>query len=444
VLTHLPRRPFSLDPLIAEAKRRMRRRRALLAVAAVVVLGGGAAGATLAFGGGSGVVPGASAASYPGPAVRLASCSNVLNGAGCRSPDRKWSILMSTNGLNCHVSLRHAGTQTFKRAYDSTRGFCDRAVWVEPHLLLFGQGAHRVLSLDAATGKVRPIANFLGFAVSPNEHWIAGEMRPKGAPPLVAAVSLADHQCRVVTQAHGKSENVVVAPGGATGGLSAPSTSPFRQGVAWRRAPSRHGRLSVAVGPGVGFTRDSKGLIVAVNRWSDRTSAYHRKLVQIPLSPARRPCPAAVTARMPEASAFGKWPSYSPRHQTGFPLTLHVHHTGNRVSSIEVTVTTAYHDSALRVLVLRGSPLGNSGPAPNHPAVFQERVRMTNLPGHGDVPAGLPLATWTGTLSPTAWKGGCENKRYEVYAEIRPLNPKPHLYTPQYEDLGSPWFRCQA
>jgi hypothetical protein len=289
------------------------------------------------------------------------------------------------------------------------------------------------------------VANFLAFAVSANDRWIAGEMRPKGAPPLVAAVSRVSHECRVVAQAHGSNGDVVVAPGGAAGMLSAPGFSPFKQGVDWRREPNRHGRLSVAVGPGVGFTRDSKKLIVAVNRWSNKTGAYHRKLVQFPLSGHHAPCPAVVTARSVPAGALGKWPYYHPRHPTGLPLTLHFRRSGSRVSSIKVSVTTPYRASVLRLLVLRGSPLGDAGPARNHPAVFQERVRMTNLPGHGDLPAGLPLATWTGTLSPAAWKGGCENKRYEVYAEIRPAKlPPKHVSTPQFENLGSPWFRCQA
>ena len=43
-----PRFPFSLDPLVAEAKRRMRRRRLLVALLAVLV-GGGAAGADVAL-----------------------------------------------------------------------------------------------------------------------------------------------------------------------------------------------------------------------------------------------------------------------------------------------------------------------------------------------------------------------------------------------------------
>jgi hypothetical protein len=46
MVDHLSRVPFSLDPLIAEAKRRMKRRR-LLVVASLVVVAAGGTGATL-------------------------------------------------------------------------------------------------------------------------------------------------------------------------------------------------------------------------------------------------------------------------------------------------------------------------------------------------------------------------------------------------------------
>ena len=47
---NVPRLPFSLDPLIAEAKRRTRRRRVMLVAAVIVVAVGGAAGWLLASG----------------------------------------------------------------------------------------------------------------------------------------------------------------------------------------------------------------------------------------------------------------------------------------------------------------------------------------------------------------------------------------------------------
>jgi hypothetical protein len=68
---HIYRLPFSLDPLMAEAKRRMRKRRVLLAILAVLIIGG-AAGAAVALTSSSGfhtaaVCTGASAYVYEVP-----------------------------------------------------------------------------------------------------------------------------------------------------------------------------------------------------------------------------------------------------------------------------------------------------------------------------------------------------------------------------------------
>jgi hypothetical protein len=46
---HVPRLPFSLDPLVAEAKRRARQRRVLVIAVVVVVVIGAVAGTTLAL-----------------------------------------------------------------------------------------------------------------------------------------------------------------------------------------------------------------------------------------------------------------------------------------------------------------------------------------------------------------------------------------------------------
>jgi hypothetical protein len=55
----LPRLPFAVDPLMAEAKRRARQRRLLVAAVAVLLVGGGAAGTMAALRSGSGVTPAA-------------------------------------------------------------------------------------------------------------------------------------------------------------------------------------------------------------------------------------------------------------------------------------------------------------------------------------------------------------------------------------------------
>lgn len=390
MIARVPRLPFNLHPLMAEARRRARQRRLLMAVA-VVALAGGAAGAAVAISGQSRSASQGSAP--PGPAVAL---------AGCR---------------NCG----------------------EEAVWLNPHLLLFEQGnpyhGNGVMSVDHPSGKEKLVARFLSFVVSPNERWLAGELRPKGALPLVAVISLRDHSCRVVARASGPNENLVVAGIQFLGGANFP---PGGSGIQWRRS----GRVSVAVGPGVGFTRDSRGLIVAVDRWSNQTGAYHRRLVQYPLSSLRTRCPTVVTARSAGAMGLGPWPYPKFRRSAGDPLTVNLSRHGHQISSITVTANSTTRDATMRLLVLRGSPYGKPGRAPNHPAVFTERVQMNNLPSPGDVPPGsFPRATWTGTLSPSDWRGGCQKKLYEVFLQIGPAHTSPSA---EGERLGSPWFHCKS
>src|ERR1700752_678871 len=94
------RLPFSLDPLIAEAKRRMRRRR-LLAAADALLLVGGAFGAAFTLGRPSSP-QGSALGSFPAHgqpplsnlATRMALCGNRDD--TCPSPDGKWSIVFVT------------------------------------------------------------------------------------------------------------------------------------------------------------------------------------------------------------------------------------------------------------------------------------------------------------------------------------------------------------
>ena len=107
-----------------------------------------------------------------------------------------------------------------------------------------------------------------------------------------------------------------------------------------------------------------------------------------------------------------------------------------------MTANWTTRDAILRLFVLRGTPYGEPGPAANHPAVFTERVPMTNLPSPGDVPPGsFRLATWTGALSPSDWRGGCQKKLYEIFLQISAAHPSPIA---QGERLGSSWFHCNS
>jgi hypothetical protein len=47
--------------------------------------------------------------------------------------------------------------------------------------------------------------------------------------------------------------------------------------------------------------------------------------------------------------------------------------------------------------------------------VFEERVPMTNT---GSTVPNTPVATWSGTLSPTDWTGGCQDAQYMINTAV--------------------------
>lgn len=76
---HVPRLPFSLDPLIREAKRRARQRRLLVAVVALLLLGGGAAGTGLVLRSANALTP--ASKGIDTAAIEKSWRSNLLRGA---------------------------------------------------------------------------------------------------------------------------------------------------------------------------------------------------------------------------------------------------------------------------------------------------------------------------------------------------------------------------
>lgn len=94
--THLPRLPFSVDPLMAEAKRRARQRRLLIALVAMVLLGGGAAGTMFALRAGSGLTPASKGIDVT--AIEKSWYANLRDGAranpGERFPSPSKTVLL--------------------------------------------------------------------------------------------------------------------------------------------------------------------------------------------------------------------------------------------------------------------------------------------------------------------------------------------------------------
>ena len=327
------RLPFSLDPLMKEAKRRMRRRRVLVA-AVVLLLAGGAAGATLAL-------RGSSPESSPGPtpaqarmsplsnlAARRTFCGNTRS--GCQSPDGKWSIVYvnrspgpvsySYSGgkvsgykpprVGCTLNVTDLATGQHEGLHVREPA-CDHGIWLgntyyfqDPALGSPG----RLLGVDLPNRHVKVLAHFGSDVVSPDGRWIAGEAElPHGGPWLVAVVSTASHACRVVLQRNGLPPGLTGAPPQSVAvdrspWDEAPIFPPrgYKDPVVWSDAEQDGAKIQVVNGPGTGFTRDSRSIIVAT--WQYRTHPLkkmgptHKRLLEFDLSSLHTPCPASVAA----------------------------------------------------------------------------------------------------------------------------------------------------
>jgi len=115
---------------------------------------------------------------------------------------------------------------------------------------------------------------------------------------------------------------------------------------------------------------------------------------------------------------------------------------GQTLSAIAVTLNAPFRDAKAHLRVMRGNPFGGDTDAPtlDRHVVFQKHVGMKNIasPEEGS-PHAVALSTWSGTLVPSGWDGGCEKALYQVYTAMRPVILPPHAVG---IDVGSSWFSC--
>jgi hypothetical protein len=322
-----PRLPFSLDPLIAEAKRRMRRRR-LLVAAVVLLLAGGALGAALTLGR---PAPHQASAFSSSPAktqlsplsnlaTRMAFCGNRYS--TCHSPDGTWSIVYVnrsagpvsynyTNGqvsgfdpprVGCTLMVTQLAKGRREQIHLKVPG-CDHGVWIGHTYVVQDPLYGRLLSVDLPSRQVRVLAHFGSDVVSPNGHWIAGEAElHHGERYLVAVLSLPSRTCRVVAEGrrglHFYGQDVAVdrSPWEYDRQLG------FTDPVVWRTVEQGSKRIRVVTGPGTGFTRNSRSVIVGEWQYARRgrlhlPTAIHKRLVEFNLSSLHTPCPASILPR---------------------------------------------------------------------------------------------------------------------------------------------------
>lgn len=127
------------------------------------------------------------------------------------------------------------------------------------------------------------------------------------------------------------------------------------------------------------------------------------------------------------------------------PMTLNITREGQTITSIGVTVNAPTRDATMLLQVITGSPYGHIVSPATRKIVFQEREPMTNIASPATGPAGTAaLSTWSGTLSPSDWTGGCQHALYEVYATAVPSGASFDNPPSGSQSVGSEWFRCSS
>jgi hypothetical protein len=127
------------------------------------------------------------------------------------------------------------------------------------------------------------------------------------------------------------------------------------------------------------------------------------------------------------------------------PLELQFKHNGGRLTSIDATVNAATLGGTVLIQVVQGQIDGPESAAQGK-IVFQDRFPMTDLSSPVSGPPGLELlSTWSGTLSPSDWTGGCGSGPYEITVQVTPeVNPTTPTYPHSGEAILSGSFSCSS
>jgi hypothetical protein len=126
------------------------------------------------------------------------------------------------------------------------------------------------------------------------------------------------------------------------------------------------------------------------------------------------------------------------------PIALNFTRGDQGITSIAVTINAATLGGTAELQVVRGAAAEyvEPGNLAGAQLVFHERVPMTNIASPASGPTGTQaLSTWSGTLSPSSWDGGCDNEQYAITVWVHPANPTPEARG-EWAESGS--FVCSS
>jgi hypothetical protein len=141
--------------------------------------------------------------------------------------------------------------------------------------------------------------------------------------------------------------------------------------------------------------------------------------------------------------------SQSPRVPPAYePLQLTFTRSGQTITAIAVTANDPTPDAVLQLQVRHSDASVLEAMNGNSDVVFQEQVPMSDIASPASGPSGtVALSTWSGTLSPSDWDGGCQgaNAIYSVRAVIVPAGDSfGGQVDGRRDETDSRWFSCSS
>jgi hypothetical protein len=126
------------------------------------------------------------------------------------------------------------------------------------------------------------------------------------------------------------------------------------------------------------------------------------------------------------------------------PISLTFTRDAGTITAIAVTVNSSLADALMQLQVRRSEasqlPVANNA---DSQVVFQEQVPLSGVSAPPSGPAGsVILSTWSGSLSPNDWDGGCESALYSIRAVVVPVGGSFADPGPGSSQMDSAWFSC--
>jgi hypothetical protein len=115
-------------------------------------------------------------------------------------------------------------------------------------------------------------------------------------------------------------------------------------------------------------------------------------------------------------------------------------HSGGALSSIAVTLNPNVANASVQLQVVHSEATSYAeADAGSTQVVFQEQVSTTTSPA-----SSFGLSTWSGTLSPNDWSGGCQRGLYDIkWVAVGPGTSFANAASaPGNEEGASEWFSC--